>query len=491
MSAKKTATVFRCANCGRVEPRWLGRCPECGEWNSLREASAAEARPDRAGETFPMPIGAIDPGRGARIPTGSSEVDRVLGGGLMRGSAVLLGGEPGIGKSTLLLQICAKAELQGRILYVSGEESPAQIRLRADRLGALREGIEVFSSGDLSRIRGVLETVKPVLVVIDSVQTLHAEEAGAVPGTANQIKYCVQELVSWAKEREAGLFLVAHVTKEGLIAGPKAAEHLVDAVLSFEQSEAELRTLRASKNRFGSAEELGIFRMGEKGLEEVADPSGLFLVRREGGLPAGVAVAPVHEGSRVLLVEIQALAVPAKAGLSRVYSERIDSGRVARVAAVLEKHTGMRFSDQDLYVNVAGGIRLTEPGIDLPLAAALYSARSGTALPDGSALAGELSLAGELRPVRQMRRRARAAKALGLGLVLGPAGGEEGEGKEWRVARDIREALKALLGGKSAGAAGADSGGSAGSASGGFAASRGRARSGGQRAGRDGEGGES
>ncbi|MBL8966248.1 MAG: DNA repair protein RadA, partial [Spirochaetaceae bacterium] len=406
------------------------------------------------GETFPMPIGAIDPGEGARIPTGSGEVDRVLGGGLMRGSAVLIGGEPGIGKSTLLLQLCARAAAPGRILYVSGEESPAQIRLRADRLGCLREGLEVFSSGELERIRAVLDTVKPSLVVIDSVQTLRAEEAGAVPGTANQIKYCVQELVAWAKERLAGLFLVAHVTKEGLIAGPKAAEHLVDAVLTFEQSEAELRTLRASKNRFGSAEEVGIFRMGEKGLEEVADPSGLFLVRREGGLPAGVAVAPVHEGSRILLVEIQALSVPAKAGLTRVYSERIDSGRVARVAAVLEKHTGLRFSDQDLYVNVAGGMRLTEPGIDLALAAALYSARSDTPLPQGSALAGELSLAGELRPVRQMRRRARAARALGLDLVFGPAGGEEGEGKEWRASKDLKEALKSLLGGKGRGASG-------------------------------------
>ncbi len=446
MSAKKTQTVYRCANCGRVEPRWLGRCPECGEWNSLREAAATELRTDRAGESFPLPIASIDPGRGARIATGSAEVDRVLGGGLMRGSAVLIGGEPGIGKSTLLLQLCAKAEIQGRILYVSGEESPAQIRLRADRLGALRENLEVLATGDLGRIHGALEAVKPSLVIIDSIQTLHAEEAGAVPGTANQIKYCAQELVAWAKEREAGLFLVAHVTKDGLIAGPKAAEHLVDAVLTFEQSEAEFRTLRASKNRFGSAEEIGIFRMGDKGLEEVADPSGLFLVRREGGFPAGVAVAPVHEGSRVLLVEIQALTVPAKAGLTRVYSERIESGRVARVAAVLEKHSGMRFSDQDLYVNVAGGIRLVEPGIDLALAAALYSARSGVALPAGAALAGELSLAGELRPVRQMRRRARAARSLGLELVLGPVSGEEGEGREWRAMRDLKEAFACLLG---------------------------------------------
>ena len=271
-STKKKTTVYRCASCGHVEPKWLGRCPECGEWNTLRETAASEARSDRAGETFPLPIASIDPGRGARMPTGSGEVDRVLGGGLMRGSAVLLGGEPGIGKSTLLLQLCAKAKCEGRILYISGEESPAQIRLRADRLGALREGLEVFSSGSLEAIRGVLDAVKPVLVVVDSVQTLYADEAGAVPGTANQIKYCAQELTTWTKEHESALFLVAHVTKEGLIAGPKAAEHLVDAVLSFEQSEGELRVLRASKNRFGNAEEIGIFRMCETGLEEVADP---------------------------------------------------------------------------------------------------------------------------------------------------------------------------------------------------------------------------
>jgi DNA repair protein RadA/Sms len=449
MSQKKPATVFRCASCGHVEPKWLGRCPDCGEWNTLRETASVQTGADRAGETFPLPIGAIDPKSGERVSTGSSEVDRVLGGGLMRGSAVLVGGEPGIGKSTLLLQVCAKAAAPGRILYVSGEESPAQLRLRADRLGAVREGLEVFCSGSLAAIRGALDSLKPSLAVIDSVQTLHAEEAGAVPGTANQIKYCAQELTSWAKERDAVIFLVAHVTKEGLIAGPKAAEHLVDAVLSFEQSEGDLRVLRASKNRFGNAEEIGIFRMVESGLEEVSDPSGLFLVRRSGGLPPGVAVSAVHEGSRAILVEIQALAVPAKAGLTRVYSERIDAGRVARVAAVLEKSTGLRFSDQDLYVNVAGGIRLQEPGIDLALAAALYSARAGLALPAGSALAGELSLAGEVRPVRQMRRRARAARALGLDLVIGPDGegpAAEGGGREWKAVSDVRAALKLLFG---------------------------------------------
>ncbi|MGB4571240.1 MAG: DNA repair protein RadA [Rectinemataceae bacterium] len=416
---KKQNPVYRCSACGHIEPKWLGRCPECGEWNTLREGAAAPPR-DSGGESFSLPIRSIDPASGTRISSGSAELDRVLGGGFMRGSAVLLGGEPGIGKSTLLLQVCARLGVAGRVLYVSGEESPAQIRLRADRLGALRESLEVLCTPDLERIRSVLDDVRPVLTVIDSIQTLHAAEAGAVPGTANQIKFCTQELTSWAKAHDSIIVLVAHVTKDGMIAGPKAAEHLVDAVLGFEQAEGELRALRAAKNRFGSTEELGLFRMTATGLAELADPSGIFLVRREGGLPPGVAVAPVHEGSRILLVEIQALTVPAKGGFTRVFSDRIDASRVARIAAVLEKRTGMRFSDQDLYVNVAGGVKLQEPGIDLALACALYSARSGEALPSATALAGELSLAGEVRPVRQMRRRARSAEALGFTRVFGP-----------------------------------------------------------------------
>ncbi|HUX42891.1 MAG TPA: DNA repair protein RadA [Rectinemataceae bacterium] len=418
-STAKKATIYRCVSCGHSEAKWLGRCPECGEWNSLREA-AADPASDRAGETFSVPLTAVEAGRTARFATGLGELDRVLGGGLMRGSAVLLGGEPGIGKSTLLLQICATSEVGGTILYISGEESPVQLRLRAERLGAMNPKIEVLATGDLAAIRRVLDAAKPSLVVVDSLQTLHSEEAGAIPGTANQIKYCAQELVGWAKEHEASLVLVAHVTKDGMIAGPKAAEHLVDAVLGFEQGEGDLRVLRAAKNRFGSIDEIGLFRMGAKGLVELVDPTGLFLVQRESGLPPGVAVAPVHEGSRVLLVEIQALTVAAKAGLTRVYSDRIETARVSRVAAVLEKHAGLRFSDQDIYVNVAGGMRLSEPGIDFALMAALWSARTGSALRSGLALAGELSLAGELRPVTRMSQRAKAALGLGFDRVLGP-----------------------------------------------------------------------
>jgi len=411
-------------------------------------APAADGRAVRA-HKFSVPLDAVDPAEGSRTSSGLVEVDRVLGGGIMRGSSVLVGGEPGIGKSTLLLQIAALAGVKGRVLYISGEESAAQIRLRADRLGLRREGLEVLCTGDLAEALAALERVKPALFVVDSLQTLSSAEAGAVPGTANQVKYCSLELSDWARERGSACFLVAHVTKDGIIAGPKAAEHTVDVVLMFEQSESDVRFLRSAKNRFGSTDEVGLFTMTERGLAELSDPEAVFLVRREGGAPAGAAIAATWEGTRCILVEIQALTVPGKASLSRVYSERIEPARVARVAAVLEKHAGLRLSDQDIYVNVAGGIRLAEPGVDLALAAALYSARTGLPLPPGVVLAGEVSLAGEVRPVRRMSGRARAAKAMGLARVVGPpetreAGAESVDG--WTHVGSIGAAIKALFG---------------------------------------------
>jgi DNA repair protein RadA/Sms len=380
--------------------------------------------------------------------SGIPELDRVLGGGIMKRSAVLVGGEPGIGKSTLLLQIAAAAETKGRILYISGEESAGQIRMRSDRLGLGERSsqIELGCSGRLEDINALLDSVKPVIVLVDSAQTLYSTEAGT-PGTVNQMKYCAWELVSWVKDHDAALFLTAHVTKEGFIAGPKTLEHMVDTVLYFEGAETnggDSRFLRASKNRFGSVDEIGIFTMGERGLIPVEDASRLFLVRREGELPPGVAVAAVLEGSRSFLVEIQALTVGAKTGLSRVYSDRIDSGRAARVAAALEKYLGVRLSDQDIYVNVAGGIRIAEVGAELALGCALYSARTGLALPAGLVIAGELSLTGEIRPLRRMAGRLRTARALGFPQFLGPAA-EAAEGEGYIPAADIRAAIRCLF----------------------------------------------
>jgi DNA repair protein RadA/Sms len=452
MAPKSRKPGYECSSCGHREAKWLGRCPECGEWNTLRESAAPVAGIDPAkAPKFSVPLASVDPAEGSRSPSGLTEVDRVLGGGIMRGSSVLVGGEPGIGKSTLLLQIAALAGVTGRVLYISGEESAAQIRLRADRLGLKRDGLEVLCTNDLAEALAALDRVKPSLFFVDSLQTLSSAEAGAVPGTANQVKYCALELSELARECGSSCFLVAHVTKDGMIAGPKAAEHIVDVVLMFEQTESDVRFLRSAKNRFGSTDEVGLFTMTERGLVELTDPSAVFLVRRESGAPAGAAVAATWEGTRALLVEIQALTVPGKASLSRVYSERIEPARVARVAAVLEKHVGLRLSDQDIYVNVAGGIRLSEPGVDLALAAALYSARTGLALPADVALAGELSLAGEVRTVRKMQGRARAANAMSFRRVMGPpeprvppAGTETGD--SWETVPSIAATIRALFG---------------------------------------------
>ena len=422
---EKTRPVFTCRECGNTEPKWLGRCPSCGEWNTFVEGEAARGKKSGLGGEKKAPVSAIllsavEPSEGTRVSGPLSELDRVLGGGIVKGSTVLVGGEPGIGKSTLMLQTAAGLGLRYRTLYISGEESPGQIRQRADRLGLDSKNLHLFAETELGAVERCLRSLDPEMVVVDSIQTLHSPELGSVPGTVNQIKYCCHEIGEWARERSASVFFIAHVTKEGVIAGPKVIEHMVDTVLYFDQTGSDIRFLRAAKNRFGSVDEIGLFSMGDRGLVQVADPSSLFLVEREGGLPPGVVPAPVYEGSRVLLVEIQALTVPAKGGLSRVYSDRIDPGRVSRIAAVLEKHAGLRFSDQDIYVNVAGGIRLSEVGIELPLAMALYSARTGLEFPDGTAVTGEVSLAGEIRPVPHFRRRLRAAADMGFTTFVGP-----------------------------------------------------------------------
>ena len=466
--------IFRCSSCGHEEPKWLGRCPECGEWNTLIETAATphgssgSRKGGKAGLPQSWPLASVESRDDGRISSGIAELDRVLGGGIMKRSAVLVGGEPGIGKSTLLLQAAASADIKGRVLYISGEESAEQIRLRADRLGLSGvcagkspkknnfDRIEVICTANLEEIELTLNAVKPSLILVDSAQTLFSAAAGSVPGTVSQMKFCSFELVSWVKEHDASLFLVAHITKEGIIAGPKMLEHLVDTVLYFEQNDKtggftggqDCRFLRASKNRFGSVDEIGIFTMGEQGLVPVDDAGTLFLVRREGAYPAGVATAAVLEGTRTILVEIQALAIPAKGAVSRVFSDKIDSGRVSRIAATLEKHLGLRLSDQDLYVNVAGGIRITEVGVDLALACALYSARTGLALPAGLVIAGELSLTGELRPVNRLAGRIKTAQNLGFGpfLCSCPEGPPQDAAQAATIpVRDIKSAIKQVF----------------------------------------------
>jgi DNA repair protein RadA/Sms len=446
--AVKSKTRFRCKTCGREESKWLGRCPACGAWNGFTEVTdPAPAEPSRA--KLPVPLPAIENKDGMRLDSGIAELNRVLGGGIMRGSSVLIGGEPGIGKSTLMLQAAASLVSPGRVVYVSGEESPGQLRMRADRIGAVSQRIEVLAETELTAVMQALEQAKPVFVIVDSIQTLYSREVNTLPGTVNQIRTCTQELVDWTRDRGTALFLVAHVTKEGIIAGPKLVEHMVDTVVSFEQASDQVRTLQAVKNRFGSVDEIGFFRMTESGLAQIEDSESLFLTHRSGGQPPGVAVAPVFEGSRVLLVEIQSLVVPAKSGISRIYSDRIDSGRVARVAAVLEKHLGVRLSELDIYVNVAGGIRIGEVGVELPLAMALYSARSGTPLPEAVAVVGEVSLAGEVRPVSGLEKRIRAAGEIGFSTLVcpPPASHESVHDRKFTQVSDIRSAIKTVFGG--------------------------------------------
>ncbi len=429
MAKKNGSIVYKCSNCGYTQPRWLGRCPECGEWNSLEEIIIDRNNITPAGrgkeaveKQKPVILSTIQAQENTRLSTGIGEFDRVLGGGATKRSAILLGGEPGIGKSTLLLQTAATVACNGtKVLYISGEESAAQIKERSDRLGLNCNGINILCTSRLEDSLDALDSLTPGFVIIDSIQTIYSAEAGIIPGTVNQLKYCANEFISWVKERESVLIMTAHVTKEGTIAGPKALEHMVDTVISFERNADDIRFLHAQKNRFGSVDEIGIFSMTEKGLEPVINPASLFLTNRKENQPAGVACTPVFEGSRVFLVEIQALTVPAKASISRIYSEKIDSGRVARVAAVIEKRCGLCFSDQDIYVNVAGGIKLSESSIDAALAAALYSARTDIAVKNGTAVFGELSLAGEIRPVTKTKQRIKAAEGLGFTQILSPA----------------------------------------------------------------------
>ncbi len=450
MAKKKGSIAYKCSSCGYTQPGWLGRCPQCGEWNTLEEcitdpnSTAGSRKPDGSSvKAKPVPLAEVELQEEGRISAGDREFNRVLGGGATKRSAILIGGEPGIGKSTLLLQTAAAMlkNKAGQVLYVSGEESASQIKGRARRLKLKVDAVNILCTMRLEDILDALDSLSPAIVIIDSIQTVYSVEAGLIPGTVNQLKYCANELVGWVKERDSVLFMTAHITKDGMIAGPKSLEHMVDTVISFERSNNDdFRFLHAHKNRFGSVNELGIFLMEEDGLKTVTDPNAIFITKREHGTPAGIACVPVFEGSRVFVVEIQALTVPAKGSLNRVYSDRIDSARVSRVAAVLEKRAGMKFSDQDIYINVAGGVRLGESAIDAALAAALYSARTDLPLPEQTVIVGELSLAGEIRPVTKLKERIKAAKEMKFTTIVAPEG-ERGT----TIVADVKSLVKALF----------------------------------------------
>jgi DNA repair protein RadA/Sms len=430
---------FICQNCGAVYGRWQGKCDACGEWNTIAEENAAGARPQmpgrapRKGRAFALEALAGATHDAPRLASGIAEFDRVTGGGFVRGSVLLLGGDPGIGKSTLLIQVAATlARAKQRAVYISGEEAVAQVRLRAERLGLAGAQVELAAETSIEDIVATLgEGEKtPRLVIIDSIQTMWTDLVESAPGTVTQVRASAQALIRFAKRSGTAIILVGHVTKDGQIAGPRVVEHMVDAVLSFEgEGSHQFRILRAAKNRFGPTDEIGVFEMTGGGLREIANPSELFLSERDLGSP-GTAVFAGIEGSRPLLVEIQALVAPSSLGTPRRAVNGWDQNRMSMVLAVLEAHCGVRLSGHDVYLNVAGGLRIQEPAADLAAAAALVSSLAGSSLPADAVYFGEISLSGAVRPVAQTASRLKEAQKLGFARAILPeAGRAEGTGE--------------------------------------------------------------
>ena len=428
----KPTSQFVCQSCGTAHSKWTGRCDGCGSWNTIveeaREAPASGAKGQalpkgRVTRLVPLEGESASP---PRIETGISELDRVAGGGFVPGSAVLIGGDPGIGKSTLLLQALASLANRGqRVVYVSGEEAIAQVRLRAQRLGLEKSPVLLAAETNTSDIIATLnEDAIPAIVVIDSIQTLWSPVIEAAPGTVSQLKAGSEALVRFAKQKGACVLLVGHVTKDGQIAGPKVVEHLVDAVLYFEGDRGhQFRILRAVKNRFGPTDEIGVFEMSDGGLREVTNPSRLFMGSAERPSP-GTAVFAGMEGTRPLLVEVQALVSPSPLGTPRRTAVGWDSNRLAMILAVLDARAGVSLGQHDVYLNVAGGLRLKEPAADLAVAAALLSSMSDTIIPHGTVLFGEIALSGNIRPVGQTKSRLKEAQKLGLTDAVIAAQGE-------------------------------------------------------------------
>jgi DNA repair protein RadA/Sms len=427
----RTRTTFRCSDCDTEVPQWAGRCPGCGAWNTLCELVGAPRRAATdtglVAASVPQPIGEVDPAEWVARPTGVDELDRVLSGGLVPGSVTLLGGEPGVGKSTLVLQALGAMAARGeQVLYVSGEEAAQQVRLRAERLDTLADSLWFVAETDLAQIVGHIDQVAPSVVVIDSIQTLTDPGSSSSAGSVTQIRECAVRLVQLAKGRGVAVVLVGHVTKDGDLAGPRVLEHIVDTVLAFggERHHA-LRLLRAVKHRFGTTDELGLFEMSEAGLVGLPDPSRLFLADRRTGI-AGSVVVPTMEGHRPLLVELQALVAGETPGSPRRSAQGLDAGRLAFLLAVLEQRAGLAIARTDVYALAVGGVRVVEPAADLALVLAVASARLDRAVAPDLVAVGEVGLGGELRQVAQIGRRLAEAHRLGFTRALVPASSPDG-----------------------------------------------------------------
>jgi DNA repair protein RadA/Sms len=457
MATKGSRTVFACQKCGFQSRKWLGKCPDCGEWNSFAEEratakeSASTARLGiRLRDCNPIPFTEIAAQDDSREVTGIEEFDRVLGGGIVPGSLTLIGGEPGIGKSTLLSQVADRlSALYGKVLYVSGEESERQIKLRGERLGINPDGLFLLSETNLEKIFDQIEKLRPLSIIIDSVQTVFSEKLESAPGSVSQVREVAGQFLMLAKNMTIPVFLIGHVTKEGTIAGPKALEHIVDTVLYFEgERHHNHRILRAAKNRFGAANELGIFEMTGKGLVGVPNPSEVFLSERPVGA-SGSAVIAAIEGTRPMLVEIQALVASSKFGTGRRTTQGVEINRVALLVAMLEKRVGFHLSGDDIFVNLVGGIALDEPAVDLGIVAAATSSFRNIPINEHTVVFGELGLAGEVRAVSQAAVRVREAARMGFKRIVLPKSNITGLPEDDRIevigVRSVTDALDAIF----------------------------------------------
>ncbi|MGW8285314.1 MAG: DNA repair protein RadA [Candidatus Deferrimicrobiaceae bacterium] len=427
----KVKVEYVCTACGFTSPKWLGKCPDCGQWGSVvEEVVAPETKYRVASEGFsaskPVSLADVSESASERTRCGIGEFDRVMGGGVVPSSATLIGGDPGIGKSTVLLQVASGLAREGRtVLYVSGEESEAQVKLRASRLGVASEGIYLMSETSVERVIASTSEISPFALVVDSIQTMFTSDLPGAPGAVGQVRECAGRLVFFGKKAGVSVFLVGHVTKEGTIAGPRVLEHLVDTVLYFEGEKGHpFRILKAVKNRFGSTNEIGVFEMRSTGLSEVADPSGLFISERSGET-SGAIVFPAVEGTRPLLVEVQALTSQSFLAMPRRTTLGADTNRVVLLCAILEKKAGLSLYNQDIFVNVAGGIRLEETAADLPLLCAVAGSYRDQVIPSGTAAFGEVGLGGEVRAVPMAENRLNEAAKMGFTRVLLPASNAE------------------------------------------------------------------
>ncbi len=424
----KNQTVFVCSNCGNESPKWLGKCPACNSWNTFYEEKIVTSKVSgekKAVSAEVKKLNSVEIEKYSRYKTGYEELDRVLGGGLVQGSLVLLGGEPGIGKSTLILQICDKIKVNGSVLYISGEESATQIKMRADRLNINNENILFLGETCIETIENTLESVKPDFIIIDSIQTMYSEQLQAAAGSVSQVREITARIMQMCKRKNITTILIGHVTKDGNIAGPRVLEHMVDTVLYLEgERYFSYRILRGVKNRFGSTNEVGLFEMREEGLCEIENPSEILISERDGN-PSGSVIVASLEGTRPMLVEIQALLAPTAFGMPRRTGIGVDYNRMALLMAVLEKRAGLHISNYDAYINVVSGIKIDEPAVDLGIALAIASNFKNVPLPKDLVVVGEIGLTGEIRSVNSLEKRVKEAEKMGFKTFVVPESGKK------------------------------------------------------------------